>query len=263
MRSVDSHSPIQGVIFDFGSTLSIARAGWPTIISAGAAALAAFLQEAGLLLPADFSHLWVAMLNFSVEQARRDGWERPADQVLSALLASQGYPALDPALIQQATDRFFAVEDTLRGPAPGAAELLATLHAAGYRLAVLSNTIGGRWVQQWVDSYGFRDSLHAVVTSDQIGFRKPRPEAFTITLERMGLADPARVVMVGDTPEDDIAGAHRLRMRTVQIELAEDMSFSEAPRLAAEGIDRVEPDARITTLPALLPILERWQADER
>lgn len=266
MRPITPDCPLQGVIFDFGSTLSITHTSWAAIITASAAALAGCLRDAGLQLPADFATLWVDMLRFSIQQAERDGNERTAEEVLALLLASQGVEAPDPALIRRATDAYFAVEDGWRAPASGAAALLAELKTAGYRVGILSNTIGGRWVQYWTDSHGFRPYVDAVITSDAIGIRKPRPEIFRKTLAELGLRDPATAVMVGDTLGHDIAGAQAVGMRTVLVQLAEDQGFNltgaDRAILARPAVaETLRADATITELAALAPILERWQAD--
>jgi len=268
MRSITPQCPIQGVVFDFGSTLSITRASWPKIIADGSAAIDAGLREAGLDLPADFPALWAAMLRFSIQQAERDGIERSADSVLSTVLASQGFEDISPDLVRRAADRHFAVEDGLRAPATGAMALLSELKAAGYRVGILSNTIGGHWVQRWTDTHGFRPYVDTVVVSDEIGIRKPRPEIFLTTLERIGITDPTRAVMVGDTLAHDIVGAQRVGMRTVLVALAEDQGFvvqsaaGERAILSRPAVDAiVRADAEITDLAALAPILERWQGD--
>ena len=268
MRSISSQSPIQGVVFDFGSTLSITHASWSTIIVQGGAAIGERLREAGLSLPDDFAAQWAAMLRSSVRQAETDGIERSAEVVLTMLLASQGHDDLSSELIRRATDRYFTVEDGLRAPATGAAVLLSELKAAGYRVGILSNTIGGHWVQHWTDTHGFRPYVDAVVVSDEIGIRKPRPEIFLTTLERLGINDPTRAVMVGDTLAHDIIGAQRVGMRTVLVALAEDQGFvsqsatGERTILARPAADAtVRADAEITDLAALASILERWQGD--
>jgi HAD superfamily hydrolase (TIGR01509 family) len=268
VRSITPLCPIQGIVFDFGSTLSITHASWSTIFADGGSAIDAELRGAGLDLPVDFPALWGATLRASIHQAERDGIERSADSVLARLLASQGFENIPPDLVRRAADRHFAVEDGLRTPATGAVALLADIRAAGYRVGILSNTIGGHWVQHWTDTHGFRPYVDAVVVSDEIGIRKPRPEIFLTTLERLRIDDPARAVMVGDTLAHDIVGAQRVGMRTVLVALAEDQGFvsrsatGERAVLVRPDTDAtVRADAEITDLAALAPILERWQAD--
>jgi HAD superfamily hydrolase (TIGR01509 family) len=268
MHSITPLCPVQGVVFDFGSTLSITHASWPRIIADGGIAIDAGLREAGLNLPADFPALWVATLRSSIQQAERDGTERSAESVLAKLLLSQGFEDIPPDLVRRAADRHFAVEDGLRSPATGAVALLSELRAAGYRIGILSNTIGGHWVRHWTDTHGFRPYVDAVVVSDEIGIRKPRPEIFLTTLERLGIDDPVRAVMVGDTLAHDIAGARRVGMRTVLVALDEDQGFvsqsatgERAVLVRPDADASVRADAEITDLAALAPILEGWQAD--
>ncbi len=266
MQKITPASPTQGIIFDFGSTLSITRATWPAIIIAGGAALGTWLKQEGLKLPDGFSGLWESMLRSSIQHAERDGIECSAEDVLSLLLASQGYTNPDRDFLRRATDCYFRVEDGWRVPARGAAALLAELKAAGYRVGILSNTIGGRWVQHWTDGHGFRPYVDTVVTSDEIGVRKPRPEIFLATLARMGLSDSARAVMVGDTLAHDIAGAQALGMHTVLVSLDEDQGFAAGEQGNMRAVvarppaaEMTRADAQITELAGLIPILEGWQ----
>ncbi len=270
MQPITPDCPVQGVIFDFGSTLSITRVAWPVIIAEGAAAVSAWLRQAGLALPDDFPRLWAAALRFSIQRAEEDGIEQSAEELLAQLLAAQGHANIPTDQLFQATDRYFAVEDGLRKPATGATALLAALKAAGYRVGILSNTFGGRWVQRWTDSHGFRPYVDTVVTSDALGIRKPRPEIFLATFVRLGLDDPRSAVMVGDTLAHDIAGAQALGMRTVLVALPEDQGFTaqgeEGRRTAIArpaAAATVTPDAQINDLAALIPLLERWQGDGR
>jgi len=62
-----------------------------------------------------------------------------------------------------------------------------------------------------LDAAGVRDVFAAVVVSDQVGWRKPRPDIFRYALDAAG-ADPARTLFVGDKAELDVAGAHRVGM---------------------------------------------------
>ncbi len=263
MQPITSRRSIHGVIFDFGSTLAINRAAWPTIIHDGAAAMTCFLARAGLPLPADGADRWIAAFRQAIQAAERDGLERSADATLAAFLADHGHPQVADDLVRRAADSFFAVEDAARAPATGAVALLQTLKAAGYRLAILSNAPCGRWVHHWADHFGFRPYLDVVLTSDEIRYRKPRPEAFQMALQRLGMDDPRQAVMVGDTPAHDLLGALDLGMAAVRVALAEDCSFDYRRAHSVTSPDAaIQPHAEITELAALIPILEGWQAHD-
>ncbi|WP_421301462.1 pyrimidine 5'-nucleotidase [Aeromonas veronii] len=54
---------------------------------------------------------------------------------------------------------------------------------------------------------GWSEWFEPLVISDEIRVTKPAPAIFQHTLSLMGQPDPARVLMVGDNPKTDIAGA--------------------------------------------------------
>lgn len=96
---------------------------------------------------------------------------------------------------------------------PGAKELLEALHRHGYQVNVLSNGFAG--VQQRkLRSGGIYHLIDHVVLSDDCGITKPLPGIFDYALQVSG-ARPDQVVMIGDDPDTDIAGAHAAGWRTI------------------------------------------------
>jgi putative hydrolase of the HAD superfamily len=96
-------------------------------------------------------------------------------------------------------------------------DTLKWLGAAGYRLAVITNRgHGGEVFLEELHAYGLRDPFDVIVSSDQVGYRKPHPRIFEAALETMDL-EAAEMAMVGDRPEADIAGANRLGMPSIWI----------------------------------------------
>jgi FMN phosphatase YigB (HAD superfamily) len=117
-------------------------------------------------------------------------------------------------------------------PAPGVAQALIDAHRAAlaaaatfpthygpllqrlartHRLAVVSNFDYSPTALAILETAGVRDLFAAIVVSDQVGWRKPRPDIFHYALEATG-ADPAHTLFVGDKAELDVAGAHRVGM---------------------------------------------------
>ena len=87
---------------------------------------------------------------------------------------------------------------------PDAAPALARLRELGLTLVCVSN-----WdyaLPEVLDRCGLGGSLDAVVTSAGAGARKPDPAIFAAALELAGCG-PDEALHVGDTPEEDIAGA--------------------------------------------------------
>jgi putative hydrolase of the HAD superfamily len=101
-------------------------------------------------------------------------------------------------------------------PEPGAARALADLHARGLVLGIVSNTgrTPGSVLRRLLEGWGLLRFFAVVSYSNEIGWRKPAPAIFRVTLER-ARALPAQAVHVGDNPLDDVAGAQGAGMRGV------------------------------------------------
>lgn len=110
--------------------------------------------------------------------------------------------ALTEALL--ASLRFRAYDD--------AAPALAGLRKRGLRLVVVSNwDVSLRTVLERV---GLAPLLDGILTSAEVGARKPSPEIFREALKVAG-ADPPDAVHVGDSPGEDVAGALRAGIEPV------------------------------------------------
>jgi putative hydrolase of the HAD superfamily len=85
----------------------------------------------------------------------------------------------------------------LRGLYPGAEDLLARL-GTRYKLACLSNTNALHWerseAMRWLQR-----TLDVALSSHELRLRKPQPEIFAATLERLGCTAP-EVVYFDDLP---------------------------------------------------------------
>jgi len=95
------------------------------------------------------------------------------------------------------------------------AELLAQLRSSA-QLAVCSNFSHSQTALAVLEAAGLRWSFDAVLVSDTVGFRKPRPEIFRATLGALGTA-PEETLHVGDNLAADVSGAASLGMRTAWI----------------------------------------------
>jgi putative hydrolase of the HAD superfamily len=77
----------------------------------------------------------------------------------------------------------------------GMLDTVATTRTAGYKTALLSNSWGlGGYPRE-----RFRDLFDVVVISAEVGMRKPQPEIFRFTTDKLGV-EPSRCVFVDDHP---------------------------------------------------------------
>lgn len=132
-----------------------------------------------------------------IETGRMSGEE--FNRYLAGALNGDGESLLADAGLK---DRlFFAVQ-----PEPSMVMAVSTYRAAGIKTALLSNSWGG-------DGYPretFDTLFDTVVLSGEVGYRKPQPEIYHMTVARLGLA-PQDCVFVDDL-NSNIAGAEAIGM---------------------------------------------------
>jgi len=100
-------------------------------------------------------------------------------------------------------------------PYPDSAPTLAQLRARGLRLACVSN-----WdcsLPDVLERCGLAGGLDDVISSAVAGARKPDPAIFAPALAAAG-CQPAEALRVGDTPEEDVAGAHAAGMAALLLD---------------------------------------------
>jgi HAD superfamily hydrolase (TIGR01549 family) len=95
-------------------------------------------------------------------------------------------------------------------PLPGASELIRTLDADGYRVALASSG-DPEFSEEAIDDLEVREQVAVLTTSGDVDHSKPEPDLIEVTLEKVGTR---RAVMVGDTPYD-VAAAERAGLRCI------------------------------------------------
>ncbi len=89
-----------------------------------------------------------------------------------------------------------------------------TVLAKKYRLGIIANQPMG--TEKRLYEYGVGHLFSLVLSSAEEGMEKPDPALFLRALSRAGCA-PHEACMIGDRPDNDIAPAKALGMRTVRI----------------------------------------------
>lgn len=146
--------------------------------------------------------------------------------------AALGVPRLAGALLAALRFRPY-------GEVPGA---LRALRAAGLGLVVLSN-----WdvsLHDQLAAAGLAPLLDGAVSSAEAGAGKPHPDSYRRALDVAGV-EPAAAVMVGDSPDTDVAGALALGMPAVLVD-------RRGGALAPAGAHRV---ASLAEVPAFVESL--------
>jgi len=226
---------VQAVIFDWGGTLTPwhtvdHEALWREVCVLHFPAETA-VQHAAAVLAAE-QELWLACEHESRSATMGHVFERAGVPATQELMASY-FEAWDPHTL---TD-------------PDAPDLLRGLRAEGIKVGVLSNTMWPRSRHEQVFGRdGVLGLIDGAVYSSELEWTKPHPEAFRAAMAAVGVGDPAACVFVGDRPYDDVYGAKQAGMRAVLIANSDVPAFADAV-----------PDAVITRLSELAPIIRAWQ----
>ncbi len=161
-------------------------------------------------------------------------------EVWRRALAAQGID--DEALAAESAALFARRRRELRGPLPGAVEVLHRLRGAGLRIGLLTN--GAASLQrEKIETSGLGLFFDAAVVSGEIGTGKPESEIFRHLLERLGV-EPAEALMVGNSLARDIVGGKRAGLATCWLALEGE----------EEPVGLVEPDYTIRSIGELTAI---------
>jgi HAD superfamily hydrolase (TIGR01549 family) len=125
---------------------------------------------------------------------------------------------LDVTAYEKLAEIYHSFEIEEWKPFPNVPETLKMLSDnEDLKLGVLSNHPNHKTIENLLKKYNLFAYFDAVVTSAEFGKRKPDPEIFYYTLEKMGLTENAECLVCGDEYAD-IVGGDRAGMHTILCE---------------------------------------------
>ena len=249
---------VEAITLDFGNTLVPVPAGGLRAVVAGTAAWMA--AELGPFDEAAVLDAWQEererQFREEVPQFREVDLAQRLVRIL-ARLRGMAPPPPDVRWDDEAAARLSAPDESARAvevysrafvgalpSSPGAGELLASLHAAGYRLAILSNWPLAATIDRYVEAAGWAPYLAAVIVSQRVGTIKPHPAIFGAARDALGNPEPAAILHVGDDWAADVVGAKRAGWRAAWL----DARPHDSPLPASDRDDAVEPDLELAAL---------------
>jgi phosphoglycolate phosphatase len=170
-------------------------------------------------------------------------------------MIQRGLALSDRTITEERLDQLFRGFLDLYGDAlavetrlfPGAAEAIASLKGAGYRLAVCTNKFTTH-SRQLLDALGVGDRFAAICGRDSFAWAKPDPRHLTLTIEQAG-GNPRNAIMVGDS-RTDIDTARNAGLPVVAVTFG----YTDTP------VDRLGPDRMIDHFDALIPAIMSLRA---
>lgn len=253
---------VRGVVFDFEGTLAYRTAPLDRLMEQGARNAEAFMRSQGMDLPQDFWQYIVEARRFAAAKSEEEQEEHNANDTLSFLLQFYGYPAgqVAPEIVEEAVDIFYEPELVAWQLHRHATESLAVLRNAGYRLGIVENHSYDRIFQRTIDHLGLRRFVDLLLSSASVEYRKPDPAIFDIVLKQWDVL-PYELVVVGDSPAHDIAGAVEVGAMAVRIRHSDAATVQGNPAsdTHVSGANNPPlPDVEINSLAELPAIVAKW-----
>ena len=201
---------VVAVVSDFGGVLTT-----PLVES-----FAAVQDRTGIPMES----LGTAMGRIAERSGRHPLFELETGRVSEADFLEELADELEPGLGHRPEmHRFSEIYFEALEPNPPMIELMRELRAAGHRMALLTNNVR-EWEPLWRAMLPVDEIFETVVDSAFVGCRKPDPEIYGITLERIGL-EAADCLFIDDVP-DNCATARELGMAAVHFQ-HNDQAISE------------------------------------
>jgi putative hydrolase of the HAD superfamily len=195
-----SEDGISVVISDFGGVLTT-----PLIQS-----FAKVQDETGIPM----EELGKAMSRIEELEGKHPLYELEKGRVTEVKFLERLADALEPAIGHRPEmHRFREIYFDALHPNEPMIELMQSLKDAGYRMAMLTNNVR-EWEPLWRSMLPVDEIFELVVDSAFVDARKPEPEIYEITLERLGGVEPGACVFIDDI-EANIGAARELGMAAV------------------------------------------------
>ncbi len=194
--------PLRAVICDFGGVLTT-----PLLDS-----FASFRERSGVA-PEDLGRAMAAV-------AARDG-AHPLFELEVGRMTEADFLAKVQAEVERergeevAMGRFTEVYFEALRPNEAMVELMRELRDEGYRMALLTNNVR-EWESRWRALLPIDEIFELVIDSSSVGMRKPDPEIYELTLERLGDGISAAECLFIDDIPGNVDAARELGMSAVQ-----------------------------------------------
>lgn len=246
------------VIFDLGFTLvtfeNFTLSKYLQTLNRGLDQMVQYLTDQKIINDSvAFKAQFKKLRNQNFEQSLTNYIETSTEVTLKQTFESLKLPSLKPEIVNKAILIYHSTEGAFWKIRSDAEPLLKDLSAKQFKLGVLSNAPFHKGILQILETKKLTRYFDVISSSAQIGFCKPDRRCFEYILNKLGVS-PTQAIMVGDDLKNDILGAHELGMKTIYVKKNFKITPMEAPT-------QVKPDAEISNLTEIIPIIDKWNND--
>ncbi len=215
------------VIFDLDGTLRVSKPRFMDALARHCADMGYPFSEDQRYMLERWVHYYWARSPELQDDKEIHGDERLWLRFIYRLLHLAGYPVtLEEA--RQVMDSFSLVYHPDSVLMPGARDVLETLHSFGVRMGVLSNRLHS--FEEELQQLGIADYFQFAVAAGEVGYWKPDPRIFQVTLERIGVS-PRHSVYVGDNYYADVLGAQSVGLKVILVNARRLFNDVHCPRV--------------------------------
>ena len=206
------------VLFDLGGTLVqfYGRSEIPEVLSEAITAVRNCLSQSGLLRISE-EEMWKRAAAEDYEAS--DYRVRPAAQRLMRIFQLDEHTC-SAALLAAMCRSFLGPVFRRARRYDDAIPVLQQLRSDGCKVAIVSNTAWGSPADLWreeVVRHGLDGLVDVTVFCSDVGWRKPAPQIFHYTLEKLGVG-PEECVFIGDDPRWDFRGPQAVGLAAVLLD---------------------------------------------
>jgi len=238
---------LRAVLLDLGETLVHLDRPWEEVFGANITSLHSYLKEQGLNLDFEtFAKVFLSVFEQSSATADFYKIEIPIQDIMFKVLRKLRFRDLSDDLTQRTIAEFYAPELEAWQPYPDTLPTLSALKKYGLELGLISNAKSDWAVHSILNRNRIQDFFKVVITSAELGIRKPRVEIFERALKSLNMR-PEESAFLGDSLNADVIGAKMVGMRSIHI------------RRGSPTGDFVHPDATVTSLSEALRQITDWR----
>ena len=247
---------VRAVAFDYGDTLGDLRVAEQKLLEAYGEIRRMLVEQAHRDIPEapeliQNVTVWV-MKEVGASYARHELEELDVLELFERALSGLGLE-VPRELAQQIHELEYRAVVSERTVPPENLAALDQLRERGLKLGLVSNAhFLPTLMLEDFERLGLAERMDAIVTSSQLGMRKPHPAIFERMLAALDVA-PEEAMFVGDKLREDVVGPKELGMRAV---------LTHQFRQEDPAHSAVQPDQVIGSLAELVPYVDRLQHEQ-
>lgn len=208
---------LRAVLIDLGETLVHLDRPWDDVFSANLTSLHSYLEKQSLSSEFEkFARVFISAFERASATADFYKIEIPMEDIISQALRKLKFKELNEDLMRRAITEFYTPELDAWQPFPDTLSTLSSLRDHGFAMGLVSNAKSDWAVHSILKKNELDKYFRVVVTSAEMGIRKPRVEIFERALGMLS-AKSAESAFLGDSVNADVIGARIVGMRSIHV----------------------------------------------